>query len=261
MSIIEYDRHAGGNDIRRVFAVRGGFLCVITIACVCCVSKAHGQTQSLFGSRGPVSQRGGSSGAPTTAFGRQGGFGSLDLGGGMFGGTGLGGAMNSGGSGFIGRGGTTGGLVGRRSDAQRSGLQATGRRGNSAGGNRFGGFGNFGQGRNQGRGGANFRGFGNSQRGRRRTPIRPRLQTAFSSPRLSRTTVNQTVHARLERFSVRQVAIDGLAVDLDENGQLTMRGRVASDHAKKLATAVAQLEPGVRSVRNEMLVDAADRPE
>jgi hypothetical protein len=65
----------------------------------------------------------------------------------------------------------------------------------------------------------------------------------------------------LERFSVRQVAIDGLAVDLDENGQLTMRGRVASDDAKKLATAIAQLEPGVRSVRNEMLVATADRPE
>jgi hypothetical protein len=46
----------------------------------------------------------------------------------------------------------------------------------------------------------------------------------------------------------------GVSVTLNDQGVATLRGTVGSDHASRLAAAMARLEPGVRSVDNQLSV-------
>lgn len=56
------------------------------------------------------------------------------------------------------------------------------------------------------------------------------------------------------QFATLQAQLPGIVVQSAAPGQVVLQGTVESDHAKRLAEAVARLEPGVRRVTNELQV-------
>ena len=52
----------------------------------------------------------------------------------------------------------------------------------------------------------------------------------------------------------RVPALRSINVAPTPNGVVILRGKVGSEDQKKLAAAMARLEPGVREVRNELVV-------
>jgi hypothetical protein len=52
----------------------------------------------------------------------------------------------------------------------------------------------------------------------------------------------------------------GVSVTMNDQGVATLTGTVATDHAAKLAAAIARQEPGVRSVENQLTVAGAQSP-
>jgi hypothetical protein len=168
-------------------------------------------------------------------------------------------------NGFVGR--TTTGFAGNRSasnainGAGGAGLGGNAQGRNSLGGGRGGqaGFGrqsfarsnrNFGRdddNRNFGSIGQGMNGLGAASR-----VVRPQQRIAFPyNPRPVEQvhTSLQTTLTKLpdERFQT-------MTMQINSSGVLTLRGTVASEDDRKLAEALARLEPGVRDVTNEITV-------
>jgi osmotically-inducible protein OsmY len=63
-----------------------------------------------------------------------------------------------------------------------------------------------------------------------------------------------TVSTKLETRLNKMTVLKGSNVNLSVNpeGELVLKGKVASAEQAKLAENMARLEPGVRSVRNEL---------
>ena len=229
------------------------------------VSPAEAQTNSLFGSAGPLSQTGTTaqrSGLTTgrtsgSAFGQGiGGFGtpanSL--------GTSLGNVQQFGqlsntiGQGFVGRSDNAGRFVGQQQAGQQStqtrrsfrGVGTTGQPGANSpfGNNRFGQS-----------GGA----FGGSSQ---QTILRPVHRIAFRYPQRATTAINTTLQMRFARLAARQPQFRGISVILQGDGEAVLRGTVFSAEDKRLAAHLVRLEPGVRRIRNEITVhsDTASHP-
>jgi len=183
------------------------------------------------------------------------------------------GGRGRGGMSMGGMGGTTGAtrFVGRSDNAGRlvGGLQGStsaigGMNGRGGiGGNQFG---------NNGRGGNNCRGGNNGQNGfnnqfnqmggnngnsRTQTPtIQPQQKVAFAFSPPTAAKLNTTLDTRFQKMpstaNVKNVNISHV------DGVVTIRGQVDSDDAKKLAERLVRLEPGVKSVQNELTVKGAD---
>ncbi len=226
--------------------------------------EAAAQTQSLFGNRGTFGQSGnqfGSSAIGASAFGRSSATssGGRQMGTGLGGGAGLRlpvtapGTFASQGSAF-----QSGFFAQQQGAAAFFGqLQRLGRQS-----------GNFGQSRRVRRTGRDLNAFRNTadrrsenarfgnQPGSRRT-FRPRHRVAFTHSKPATSEVVTTVRTRLAGLAVRRLTVENLIVELDEEGLLTLTGEVDSVETKKLAAAVARLEPGVRNVRNELAVRQA----
>lgn len=49
-------------------------------------------------------------------------------------------------------------------------------------------------------------------------------------------------------------ALKGMTIDVTPQGDVTLRGEATSLQASKLAANLLRMEPGVRSVRNELIV-------
>jgi hypothetical protein len=150
------------------------------------------------------------------------------------GGTSSVGGMGGTGGGATGRTGTTGSTFGRG-----GGSTNFARSGQNFGQNNFGGNG-FGQGA-----------FGNGSNVNQRT-VRPQPRIAFTHQPRNATQVQTAVSGQLSNAAALNVS--NLNVTHDGAGQLTLRGSVASEDARRLAAAMARLEPGVRSVKNELVV-------
>ena len=213
----------------------------VMTACLAWTGTTSAQTQSLFGNRGPAGQIGsnlsGSIVGSTTTFGAQSGA----LTGQTLGANQLGGAGTQGG--FVGRDDNTGRFVG---DQRQVTQQNQGGRGRQFG-NRGGG------------GGATGRAFGDQFGGRgnqssARRIIRPRQEIAFTFRRPSTLQLNSTLRIRFKNISLRQPALRSVTVVLDEQGAATLSGQVNSPETMRLAAIVVRLEPGVRSIKNELTV-------
>ena len=239
--------------------------------------------QSLFGSGGPLSQTGNSStagsslggsalsGSRSSSGGSTAMFGGNTPGGSALGGqsgltSGLNNAGLSGsglagpqfntqlgqlsatiGQGFVGRSDTAGRFVGSQTAGQQAIL------GTSPGG-QFGG-GQFGGGFDRGQTQDRTSGF-NQQQGsgaRSTRVVRPRLKIAFEYPERP-AAVRTNLTTQFQRIRTTREELSQVQVELGDNQQVTLRGRVASEDDKKLAAMLARLEPGVRSVRNEITV-------
>lgn len=228
---------------------------VITLSCAEIVSA---QTQSLFGNRGPASQIGsnlsGSIAGQSSTFGTQTATPTLGLSGqqaGAIGSTGIGSTAPGTQGAFVGRDDTAGRFVGD----QRLGQQTTGRGGNTGGrqlGNRGGGsttgraFGDTGQ----------FGGQGNRNSGRR--VIRPRQEIAFTYTRPAAEQINSTLNQRFTRFAARRPAMQGVTITIDQQGVATLSGQVETAESRRLAALMVRLEPGVRSIDNQLTVKPSE---
>ena len=211
-------------------------------ACLTWASAVSAQTQSLFGNRGPSGQigsnlRGSITGGTST-------FGSLS--GQQLGGNQLGGTNTATQGAFVGRDDNTGRFVGD----QRLGQQSPGGQG---GGRQFGnrGNGNGGTGRAFGDFG---QGGGRGNQGAARRIVRPRQEIAFTYSRPATKQISSAVNTRLKMVSLRQPTLRSVLVVLDEQGAATLSGQVNSPETRRLAAIMVRLEPGVRSIKNELIV-------
>lgn len=242
--------------------------CLLSAILVCGIgSAAFAQSSSLFGSSGPLSttgnaaQRGLTNGLGGRQLGATGGLGTSGTGGlggqsanplgTQAGTTQLGQLSGTVGQGFVGRSENVGRLVGQRLSGQQGATSTnrnfrgvtntgrTGRAGTTVGGTGGGGFIPGAQG-----------GTGPQ------TTLRPVLRVAFRYPQRQATTIRTSVTKRLRELKLRQTRFSGVTATLDEGGEVVLRGTVASEETKTLAGNFVRLEPGVRSIRNELVVQS-----
>lgn len=202
-----------------------------------------GMTGSGFGSMtagkaGTTPLMGGTTG-PINPFAPPGAGGNAAQGG-MAGAMGGMGAMGGANSGFIGR--NSGAFAGN----SRAGQVGAGAAGGAAR--------NF---RNSGNIGANDlrnSDFANGGKARKTSQVRPRQKVAFEYNAKAAATVAATASVRLDRMTLKNPSLKGVDVAVQDN-QIVLRGRVKTSEQARLAENIVRLEPGVRSVRNELEVE------
>ncbi|MEZ6072286.1 MAG: BON domain-containing protein [Pirellulales bacterium] len=213
------------------------------------VSAASAQSNSLFGSRGPASiigtnttgsnvGLGSTQGAPTFQ-GLNGN--ALGTAGGQFGS-----ATGPTGGNIVGRDDSTGRFVGD----QR--VNQLGQGGNTGRTNR-----NFAN-RSRDNRNANARNgqLNDANSGQRnRAAIRPRQRVAFSYTPPTAQSVGAQIGEQLRGISLQYGELSGVDVVVDAEGVATLTGTVAEPEQRRLAELIVRLEPGVRSVRNDLFVN------
>ncbi|MGE5195432.1 MAG: BON domain-containing protein [Deltaproteobacteria bacterium] len=243
-----------------------GFVAIAAVAVWAgVVGEARAQQTGLFGSSGPMSggngmstgsMGSGSMGAtmgsstsgmqstafPSTAFPAPGatgatGFGQNAMGNTALGGTAGTGAMGGQRQGFVGQANTR--FVGNQQamQGQTGQNQFNNRQGQNAGARRQG------QNANQNNQTAGTQ----SQRS-----IRPQLIVAFDRPKGIAERSTAALAKRFQKLSDRK-GFEGITIDADGN-KLVLRGEVDSAQTSRLATMLARMEPGVKSVKNELTV-------
>lgn len=245
------------NQLKSQFLTAGflaGLLC-------CGAQSVFAQGNSLFSGSGlSKSGTGGISGAlGASGFGGMttgktgsagGGMGALGGGANPFGqggqgGTGFGGS-GSGGAGGIGGPGATG-------NSQFAGRTNTGFAGNSQAGQ---------TGNTSGAAPRNFNlGSNASQRNsntpppeKRTSAIRPRQRVAFDFNARTAETIATKVSTRLDRIGLKYPSLKDVDVHA-EGSQVVLTGKVKNAEQSRLAEILLRLEPGVRSVKNELEIE------
>ena len=194
-----------------------------------------------FGSM--TSGKGGATGGMT---GGAGGLNPFGMQGG--GGTGLGG---TGAQGSAGIGGTANsGFIGRNGGAFAGNAQA----GQAGAGARGGATRNFSRTGNSGANDLRNSEFAGGGKERKTSQVRPRQKVAFEYNVKAAETVAATASVRMDRITLKNPSLKGVAVAVQDN-QIVLRGKVKTPEQARLAENLVRLEPGVRSVRNELEVE------
>ena len=81
---------------------------------------------------------------------------------------------------------------------------------------------------------------------------RPQQRIAFTYPKANLVATQVQMSDRFQRMT----GASGASASISDEGVVTLTGLVTSDDSRKLAEALARLEPGVRSVVNELKVEA-----
>ena len=79
------------------------------------------------------------------------------------------------------------------------------------------------------------------------------MRIAFTHPSIATTNLSTNLTGQLQRFTV-QNNLTGVQFDLDDKYTVTLKGEVPTSGTRKLLEIVARMEPGVRRVRNELVV-------
>lgn len=249
------------------------FLAAGLVVGLCCggSQSVHAQGSSIFNGSGSGLSRtgtGGISGAMGgTGFGSSATTGRSSAGGGGMGGMGgaagglgamMGGAnpFGQGGTGFGGTG--AGGLGGATGASGFTGRTNTGFAGNAQAGQ---GGGNMGGGGNRN---FNLNGNSNSQRNnnfgnnaaneKRTSAIRPRQRVAFEFNAKTPATVVAKMSGHFTKIGVKNPELKDVQVRAD-GGHIVLTGKVKTSDQAKLAENLLRLEPGVRSIKNELQVE------
>jgi osmotically-inducible protein OsmY len=168
----------------------------------------------------------------------------------------------SGETGFVGRSDSMGTFVGNsRAGQQQGGNSAPGvnsARQNANSNRAFGAAGNTNRlGNNNFQ---NFQGnnnvfgqFGNQNQQAVKGVLRPQQRINFQYTPPATMVVATQIGTRFQGLE-RMPAMRSINVSPTPNGVVILRGKVGSEDHKKLAAAMARLEPGVREVRNELVV-------
>ena len=96
---------------------------------------------------------------------------------------------------------------------------------------------------------------GAGQPGQNSKKIRATVKPDFQSNNASIPTVTTRLGDRISRSPI-QDRLKNIGVSI-EGGQVTLRGSVATEADKRLMERMMKLEPGVNSVRNELVVTGA----
>ena len=249
----------------QILGLSAAVLCGLT-----CPEFAAAQSSSMFGASGPLgqssSQRGTSlSSAGGALGGSAGGMGMGGRGGGggnnrgLLGNAGIAGSgAQLGQGGFIGATNNNGAVVGVSANGQAGqGANGAGRQQSTFGGGQRLNGGNASALNRQG-GALNQNGDQPAPRpGAMRPAVKPRLRIAFDYPVATRT--GTIVEQRLTGLN-RRVIIDGLQVVVAA-GTVTLQGTVNTENDRKVAEALARLEPGVRNVQNLLIVRDGPKPD
>lgn len=211
---------------------------------------------SMFssGSSGLGGGLGGSSGGLGGGLGGgQGGLGGGQggLGGGLGGQSGLGGGQQGGLGGSNPFGQQNSGFIGRNgSNNQFIGANAQGQNGQNSQ------FGN--QSRQGGRGQRNqanqnqFNQNSGGQDANRNAGVRPRQKVAFEHPTVQTTAAVTKIETQFKKLSTKMSGLGAVQLTAEADGTVVLTGAAASRADARLAESMVRLEPGVRSVRNEM---------
>ena len=85
--------------------------------------------------------------------------------------------------------------------------------------------------------------------------IRPQFKVAFDEmPRPTTAEVRSTLQPRFDSLS-QTPSLRGVAYELDTEGVVVLRGTVDTPSQRRLAENVVKLEPGVKKVRNELMLN------
>jgi hypothetical protein len=77
---------------------------------------------------------------------------------------------------------------------------------------------------------------------------------------LAPTAVAQSLNVSFAQNQRIAPSLQGVQVEVGPAGIATVRGAAATEHQRTLAAAMLSLEPGVRAVRNEIVVNPATVP-
>lgn len=222
----------------------------------------------------------GSSAFPSNSSSQFGSGGSSGLGGagsfGATGGSGLGGQSGStgfgaqnglgtngqtgfGGQNQLGANGANGGILGRNTN-QNQGILGRNVQNQGVGGNNNLGGGRGGGG-NRRNGLDTMNASGGNGGNTNQTPlVRPRQKVAFDYPQPKTNAIQITLETRLTKLSAKIPGLKGVIVAVEDKGEVVLRGEVGTASESKLAENFLRLEPGVRTVRNELTVPVAAPP-
>lgn len=227
---------------------------------------AQAQQNSLFGASSPLNGNNGFQAGSVSVGGNAGGGGlslpgnslpSNSLPGQAGGNTGFG-ASGFGATGQGGAGGQQGSFAGMRN---------TNFVGNSAAGtNQAGMNGQFnnrqGQGQNRNRGAQrqnqNQNQTGSTTNNQQMRTVRPQLHVSIDYPKPTATATVDSLTKRFEKLSSR-VGLQDVTVEAD-GSTVILRGSVDTEDARRVAAAMARLEPGVRKVKNELTIAETAEP-
>jgi hypothetical protein len=81
--------------------------------------------------------------------------------------------------------------------------------------------------------------------------VRPRLVVAFSTPIASGSAMTARLSTRMQK--IQKAGFEGVTVEVDGRTAI-LRGEVASEEARRMAKLIVKLEPGIRTVQNELVV-------
>lgn len=87
----------------------------------------------------------------------------------------------------------------------------------------------------------------------RTNTIRPRQKVNFDHPTLQAQVVVDGVKERFQKLSARYPHLKTIElIPAEEEGRVILRGQVKSENESKLAESLVRLEPGVKSIQNEL---------
>jgi osmotically-inducible protein OsmY len=84
--------------------------------------------------------------------------------------------------------------------------------------------------------------------------MRVSRRLAFEAPQLPAPVMAMNLQSQ---FLTLQSSLPGISVQAAEPGHVVLQGTVATEDARRLAEAVARLEPGVRTITNQITVPNA----
>lgn len=87
--------------------------------------------------------------------------------------------------------------------------------------------------------------------------VRPQLVVAFNPPLPTSTVMNSNVSTRLKKIS--KFGYEGVTVEIDGRHAI-IRGQVDSPEAKRMAQMLVKLEPGIKTVQNDLTVKGPPAP-
>lgn len=212
-----------------------------TFAFAALTEASYAQNNSLFGNTGGTAGRttGGTGGLGRTggtAGGLGGNTGGLPNSANLIQGAAGGQRAGTGNAGFVGRNSNAGRFVGQ----QQAGTQ------NSRANRTFRAAGNTGDpnqvNRNTNQGGTN------------QPTVRPVLRIAFQFRPRTVARMNTNFSTRFRQLAARQPRFQGVSFNINPQGEVVLSGTVPSESAKSLAANLARFEPGVRKVKNQLVV-------
>jgi hypothetical protein len=87
--------------------------------------------------------------------------------------------------------------------------------------------------------------------------IRPQVKLGFSTPMMPIQALQSTVQARVINLPALGDRMSGVTALADAQGTVTLSGQVASEDDRKLTEILVRMEPGVRTVKNDLAVAGA----